>query len=66
MLAQGVSYLMSQDTARRAMCEAATEAVAGMRGALPRTIAALEPYINPLTVQARLRPVEAVDRTARG
>ena len=66
MLAQGVGYLMSQDAARRAMCEAATEAVAGMRGALPRTVAALEPYVNPLTVQARLRPVEVVARTARG
>lgn len=66
MLAQGVGYLMSHETARRAMCEAAAETVAGMRGALPRTIAALEPYIRPLTVKARLRPAEAVARTARG
>jgi len=27
-----------------------------MRGALAKTVKALEPYINPLTVSARLQP----------
>ncbi len=66
MLTQGVGYLMSNEAARIAMCEAATKTVGAMRGALPRTIAALEPYINPLTVQARLRPVDTAAGAARG
>jgi 3-deoxy-D-manno-octulosonic-acid transferase len=55
MLARGVDYLMGNDAARRAMITAGKATVAGMRGALPRTIRALEPFINPLTVQARLQ-----------
>lgn len=54
MLSRGVDYLMTNDGVRRAMIKAGKATVAGMRGALPRTIRALEPYINPLTVQARL------------
>jgi 3-deoxy-D-manno-octulosonic-acid transferase len=59
MLARGVDYLMANDAARRAMIKAGKATIAGMRGALPRTIRALEPYINPLTVKARLEARQA-------
>jgi 3-deoxy-D-manno-octulosonic-acid transferase len=56
MLAKGVHYLMTNDEARRKMIEAGQETVHEMRGALSATIRGLEPYINPLTVKARLLP----------
>ncbi|WP_234905858.1 lipid IV(A) 3-deoxy-D-manno-octulosonic acid transferase [Affinirhizobium pseudoryzae] len=56
MLAKAVHYLMTNDIARRKMIDCGHEAVQDMRGALSTTIKALEPYINPLTVTARLRP----------
>jgi 3-deoxy-D-manno-octulosonic-acid transferase len=56
MLAKAVHYLMTNDIARRKMIDCGQEAVQDMRGALSTTIKALEPYINPLTVTARLRP----------
>ncbi len=56
MLAKAVHYLMSNDQARQAMIKAGTETVEEMRGALTATIKGLEPYINPLTVKARLKP----------
>lgn len=59
MLAKAVHYLMSNELARRKMIDSGHEAIQDMRGALSTTIKALEPYINPLTVTARLRPVSA-------
>ena len=56
MLAKAVHYLMTNDIARRKMIDSGHEAVQDMRGALSTTIKALEPYVNPLTVSARLRP----------
>lgn len=56
MLAKAVHYLLSNDVARRKMIDAGHEAVEEMRGALSATVKALEPYINPLTVSARLQP----------
>jgi 3-deoxy-D-manno-octulosonic-acid transferase len=56
MLARGVHYLLTNDPARRAMIDASLVAVHEMRGALASTIKGLEPYINPLTVKARLLP----------
>ncbi len=56
MLAKGVHYLMMNDDMRRQMIEAGQETVQEMRGALRATIKGLEPYINPLTVKARLHP----------
>jgi 3-deoxy-D-manno-octulosonic-acid transferase len=56
MLAKGVHYLLTNDEARRNMIEAGITAVQEMRGALTSTVKALEPYINPLTVKARLLP----------
>jgi 3-deoxy-D-manno-octulosonic-acid transferase len=56
MLAKAVHYLLSNDMARKKMIEAGQEAIQEMRGALSATVKALEPYINPLTVSARLQP----------
>lgn len=56
MLAKAVHYLLVNDQARRKMMEAGEEAMEEMRGALAKTIKALEPYVNPLTVTARLQP----------
>ncbi|MGD9478262.1 lipid IV(A) 3-deoxy-D-manno-octulosonic acid transferase [Shinella sp. G-2] len=56
MLAKGVHYLLMNDETRRQMIEAGQETVQEMRGALRATIKGLEPYINPLTVKARLHP----------
>lgn len=56
MLAKGVHYLFVNDEARRNMIEAGITTVHQMRGALTATLKGLEPYINPLTVKARLLP----------
>ena len=56
MLAKGVHYLLANDEMRKQMIEAGQETVQEMRGALKATIKGLEPYINPLTVKARLHP----------
>lgn len=59
MLAKGVHYLLTNNTARAAMIEAGFTAVHEMQGALTATIKGLEPYINPLTLKARLLPKAA-------
>ncbi|WP_137135585.1 lipid IV(A) 3-deoxy-D-manno-octulosonic acid transferase [Rhizobium sp. FKY42] len=59
MLAKAVHYLMTNEQARYKMIDSGHEAIQDMRGALSTTIKALEPYINPLTVTARLRPAGA-------
>ncbi|WP_354669057.1 lipid IV(A) 3-deoxy-D-manno-octulosonic acid transferase [Rhizobium sp. SSA_523] len=56
MLAKAVHYLMTNDVARRKMIDGGQDAVQDLRGALSTTLKALEPYLNPLTVTARLRP----------
>ena len=56
MLAKGVHYLLSNPQARQAMAAGGEKTLRDMRGALQATIRALEPYINPLTVKARLLP----------
>ncbi len=56
MLAKGVNYLLVNDEMRRKMIDAGQETVHEMRGALSATVRGLEPYINPLTVKARLQP----------
>ena len=61
VLPGAVNYLLTNDAERRKMMEAGRKAVDEMRGALARTIQALEPFINPLVVQARL-----VRRVANG
>ncbi|MDX3925639.1 MAG: lipid IV(A) 3-deoxy-D-manno-octulosonic acid transferase [Shinella sp.] len=59
MLAKGVNYLLANDEMRNQMIEAGQATVQEMRGALRATIKGLEPYINPLTVKARLQPRQA-------
>ena len=55
MLAGAVNLLLKDDVLRAKMIVAGTGAVANMRGALSRTLLALEPYIHPLVVQSRLK-----------
>ena len=62
MLAKAVHYLLGNDPARRKMIDAGQDTVTEMRGALSVTVKALEPYINPLTVSARLQPKAAAAR----
>jgi 3-deoxy-D-manno-octulosonic-acid transferase len=59
MLAKGVHYLLTNDEARGNMIQAGIATVHEMRGALTATLKGLEPYINPLTVKARLLPKAA-------
>ena len=56
MLAKGVYYLLTNDVARHTMIDAGLQTVHQMRGALMATLRGLEPYINPLTMKARLMP----------
>lgn len=58
MLAKGVGYLLVNDDMRHKMIAAGHESVQEMRGALTDTVRGLEPYLNPLTVKARLHPRE--------
>jgi 3-deoxy-D-manno-octulosonic-acid transferase len=53
-LARAVSYLLNNDAARHKMAAAAHATVEDMRGALDRTLRALDPFIHPLVVKARL------------
>jgi 3-deoxy-D-manno-octulosonic-acid transferase len=55
MLAGAVNFLLSNESARREMMAAGAATVEQMRGALATTQRALEPYIQPLVVKARLK-----------
>jgi 3-deoxy-D-manno-octulosonic-acid transferase len=55
MLAGAVNYLLANDAARHEMMAAGVATVDEMRGALARTLRALEPYIQPLVVKSRLK-----------
>jgi len=61
MLAKAVHYLLVNDNERYKMIDAGGKVIQEMRGSLALTVKALEPYINPLTVSAKLQP-----RTAAG
>jgi 3-deoxy-D-manno-octulosonic-acid transferase len=54
MLAGAVNFLLANEAARHEMMAAGAATVQEMRGALARTLKALDPYIHPLVVQARL------------
>ncbi|MBL0370598.1 lipid IV(A) 3-deoxy-D-manno-octulosonic acid transferase [Rhizobium sp. KVB221] len=56
MLTKGVYYLLTNEPARHRMIDAGLQTVHQMRGALNATLRGLEPYINPLTMKARLMP----------
>lgn len=55
MLAAAVNFLLTNETARRDMMAAGKATVDEMRGALARTLKSLEPYIQPLVIEARLK-----------
>lgn len=55
-LAGAVTFLLNNDRVRDKMIASGRETVEGMRGALSRTLVALEPYIQPLVVKAKLAP----------
>lgn len=54
MLAASVAQLLADTAARQRMIAAGAAVVAEMRGALVRTLRALEPFIHPLAVKSRL------------
>ena len=54
-LAGEVNFLLSNGRARREMMAAGAATVEDMRGALDKTLKALEPYIRPLIVKSRLK-----------
>jgi 3-deoxy-D-manno-octulosonic-acid transferase len=58
MLSKAVHYLLTNDKVRQDMIKAGQRTVHDMRGALALTIRALEPYISPLAVKARLQTYE--------
>jgi 3-deoxy-D-manno-octulosonic-acid transferase len=55
MLAGAVNYLLQNDKTRHRMMAAGVATVEEMRGALGKTLRALEPFIHPLIVKARLK-----------
>ncbi|MGB3391307.1 MAG: lipid IV(A) 3-deoxy-D-manno-octulosonic acid transferase [Pseudaminobacter sp.] len=54
MLAGAVNFLMVNEAARHRMIAAGMKTVTEMRGALGKTLKALEPFIQPLIVKSRL------------
>ncbi|TKT69190.1 lipid IV(A) 3-deoxy-D-manno-octulosonic acid transferase [Aquamicrobium sp. LC103] len=54
MLAGAVNYLLNNDKVRHEMMSAGRATVEDMRGALSKTLQALEPFIQPLIVKSRL------------
>lgn len=54
MLAGAVNYLFNNPAERQIMIDAGLKTVEDMRGSLSRTMTALEPYLQPLVLQARL------------
>lgn len=54
MLAGAVGFLLDNPPTRKAMINAASLTVGDMRGALERTMTALDPFIHPLVLKARL------------
>lgn len=55
MLARAVNFLLLNDKARRDMMAAGVTTVDEMRGALGKTLKALDPFIQPLVVKSRLK-----------
>lgn len=62
MLAGAVNYLLNNPAMRHAMMKAGRDTVEGMRGALSRTLEGLEPFIQPLVVESRLKRGESGDK----
>jgi 3-deoxy-D-manno-octulosonic-acid transferase len=66
MLAGAVNFLLNNEAARHEMIAAGAQTVEDMRGALQRTLKALEPFIQPLVVQSRLKEGTDVRAAANG
>lgn len=62
MLAGAVNYLLNNPLARREMIVAGANTVDAMRGALSKTLKALEPFIQPLSVKSRLQQANGTRR----
>jgi 3-deoxy-D-manno-octulosonic-acid transferase len=54
MLAGAVNFLLRNEEARQKIARSGNDALKTMRGALDLTVRALEPFIHPLVVKARL------------
>ncbi|MCY1383143.1 hypothetical protein D9M69_712390 [compost metagenome] len=54
MLAGAINFLFNNPQHLRAMITAGANTVKDMRGALDRTLNSLEPFIQPLVLQAQL------------
>ena len=54
MLAGAISYLLGNPAVRYKMIDAGRRSVQDMQGALAKTLAVLEPFIQPLVVKSRL------------
>lgn len=55
MLAGAVNFLLKNPEARQKMMDAGAATVEEMRGALAKTLKVLEPFLQPLSVQSRLK-----------
>jgi 3-deoxy-D-manno-octulosonic-acid transferase len=55
MLAGGVNFLLKNPEMRQKMMTAGSTTVEEMRGALAKTLKVLEPFLQPLSVQSRLK-----------
>lgn len=62
MLAGAVNFLLSNPAKRHEMMAAGRVTVEKMRGALNATLQALEPYVQPLIVKARLEQANGAGR----
>lgn len=59
MLAGAVNFLLKNPQSRHAMAEAGLKTVSGLHGSLERTMRALEPFVQPLCVKARIESAAA-------
>lgn len=57
-LAKAINHLLKNDEVRHQMMAAGVAAVEEMRGTLDRTMGVLDPFIQPLIVQSRLRDLD--------
>ncbi|MBW3097089.1 lipid IV(A) 3-deoxy-D-manno-octulosonic acid transferase [Pseudohoeflea coraliihabitans] len=65
-LIEEVHFLLSDPAAHPRMAAGGEKTIRQLRGGLKSTIRALEPYLNPLTVKARLQTRGPHDRAHRG
>ena len=66
MLTKGVNFLFNNPKARAAMAAGGEKTIRDLRGGLQTTVRALEPYLNPLTVKARLQTTDSGSEVSGG